>query len=343
RCRNDCSKYTQVPGASLQNMTDMCEADSFCDWNATSNTCVSVCQYSTQAQCNADATCMWDARAVECKKTCGSIDTVVECGVNFMCIWDTSSTVCKKRCEFRHLSETGCTGDQQCIWDGDNSVCRRSCSLLQTSNDCGSNALCEWMADSNVCKTRCSFFNQTMCATDTLRCNWQLLLDQDQVNSTFPMGCRKRCGMRYATATASTCNNDANCMYDVNDETCTKTCRRYDPSEYPTMSKDDVNALCLKNKMCDIENGPCTLSCQNRYTQQSSCEEDEWCMWDNIRNYCTKKCDTIKTTDACIVSPTCEWIFTSATNGTCKLQCQYRFVGAENALACDNDGDCRWN
>ncbi|CUG90296.1 Hypothetical protein, putative [Bodo saltans] len=340
RCQSDCNGYNLLinQGATLKNVTDMCNADSFCQYN--NGSCVGICNYATAANCTKDSTCMWNAALTECTKTCSQLTGQLDCNVRTMCAWDPNKVSCRKICQFRHTDNVSCTGDTQCLWDSQTTICRAVCSSASSRQDCLANWMCVWDTVNSICQQSCDTYNRSSCTLNPLRCNYQMNLNDSPINGTFPMGCSRLCSALYTTS--ATCNVDSNCMWDINNNFCTKSCPRYALAEYPNSTSTAVQGLCLSQAMCTVNgnSGPCVMRCNYLYTDENSCTGDSNCMWDTVRYVCTKQCTLISDSLTCSLSPTCEWAQTTVQYGNCSLQCPYRY---DVSFACNNDQNCRWD
>ena len=342
QCRNYCGGYANVPGASTKNITDMCASDSFCTWNGTS--CISTCTiaYTDQKTCDSQPRCMWDDAAGECKKTCSLLESEVDCSARSMCEWKSAKGVCAKKCAYKYANQPLCEGDPDCMWSLTSNLCTPSCTVLSSRSDCLLDSMCTWFESNSACRRKCGTFNSSYCRTVSY-CDYMVRQDMT-LNGSARMDCRMKCEITYAKSTASTCDEDLNCMFDIQRKVCTKSCGRYVAMEHPGLAPSEMRSLCLDQYMCTMQSDAvCQRACFNRYSTPTSCSSDSWCFWDSVRKTCTKACSKVDGKQECSRLAVCEWAAESPTTGNCNMQCSYRYAGEMGRKGCREDRDCQWD
>ena len=89
--------------------------------------------------------------------------------------------------------------------------------------------------------------------------------------------------------------------------------------------------------------GVCMRDCGVKYVSKTSCNNDEHCMWDDIRNICSPKCGQLTSFVECVDHDSCQWRAITKVTGTCNQPCNYLYIGVAAKGACLADRGCEWN
>eukprot|EP00658_Telonema_sp_P-2_P053553 TRINITY_DN4212_c0_g1_i1.p1 TRINITY_DN4212_c0_g1~~TRINITY_DN4212_c0_g1_i1.p1 ORF type:complete len:3722 (-),score=960.49 TRINITY_DN4212_c0_g1_i1:1518-12683(-) len=122
-------------------------------------------------------------------------------------------------------------------------------------------------------------------------------------------------------------------MFNVQTDLCTESCQRVAFND-----KSDASGTCNTTAMCMwIGDVGCTTSCQSSYTDQASCDYNDYCQWDRLRRSCGVRCTLSTSSDTCVSNSMCEW---KQASSTCEVTCSYRH---NNMAACNVDAQCAWD
>eukprot|EP00657_Telonema_sp_P-1_P004260 TRINITY_DN1985_c0_g1_i3.p1 TRINITY_DN1985_c0_g1~~TRINITY_DN1985_c0_g1_i3.p1 ORF type:complete len:353 (+),score=155.19 TRINITY_DN1985_c0_g1_i3:613-1671(+) len=126
-------------------------------------------------------------------------------------------------------------------------------------------------------------------------------------------------------------------MWDSNKGQCRASCPTVMVANYPTKTLAQVLDQCSKDTFCAVSQDSCIMRCEYAHTNEGSCNNDVYCMWDTTRQTCRTSCGVIPGQDTCEQNPMCEWNITSV---KCRMQCEYR---APTKTTCDADDKCDWS
>eukprot|EP00657_Telonema_sp_P-1_P012395 TRINITY_DN8924_c0_g1_i3.p1 TRINITY_DN8924_c0_g1~~TRINITY_DN8924_c0_g1_i3.p1 ORF type:complete len:221 (+),score=105.77 TRINITY_DN8924_c0_g1_i3:173-835(+) len=194
------------------------------------------------------------------------------------------------------IRDSSCAADAECSWFNDG--CKVRCSRLQTTNDCRADTECTLQESTGRCRMSCGLSGMNDCNGNDW-CDWL---------STST--CVDRCGLRFITD--SSCNADAECMWDIVRQVCVRSC----DTQYMVGDGSDYASRCTTNSMCTF-NGTepmvrqCEARCQYRHSSQVSCDVDPECIWDTFNTRCSADCKLQTTTSSCLANTMCCLLYTS--------------------------------
>eukprot|EP00658_Telonema_sp_P-2_P079934 TRINITY_DN7865_c0_g1_i11.p1 TRINITY_DN7865_c0_g1~~TRINITY_DN7865_c0_g1_i11.p1 ORF type:complete len:515 (-),score=115.77 TRINITY_DN7865_c0_g1_i11:159-1703(-) len=327
-CQSSCRvKYTiQAP----------CDSDSLCSWDTTRQICLSDCSTLDADTCVANSGCRW--RSTYCEQSCYNKYGMVAdtcradtyCDINpasgactdacvilqakpscdassQLCVWMSLSSRCVTKCQFAATTSTACAATSGCQWDTAVASCGPDCGSIPTETACNANDGCMYM--SRQCVNACNRFGAADCLA-TSRCQ----LD----NSTGLNQCVTACGILYGSE--SPCNQDSLCMWDSTKGQCRASCPTVMVANYPSKTLAQVLDQCSKDTFCSVSQDICIIRCEFAHTNEASCDDDIYCMWDTTRQTCRTACPVIPGQDTCEQNPVCEWV---QTTNKCRMQCEY--------------------
>ncbi|MDP2059018.1 MAG: hypothetical protein Q8J97_04710, partial [Flavobacteriaceae bacterium] len=265
---------------------DKCNSGSSCEW--LNDKCVNSClvDFSDNLdECvNATPRCQVNQVDGTCMKACNRMSTSIECNANDdICEWSPTRGVCATQCKFAGITPQGCRNITGCYWDAGVAECKKDCNGIQDPNEC--NAAVDCVMYNSLCTRRCSAMNETECFNND-RCFWNY---DSTVNAN--VGCQDKCSIKYTTE--ASCEGNDLCMWDVTKLECRRACDALSSMQYPQLAWSEVRDFCLNDPMCEVppsNNRTCTMRCEFKYDTESSCSNDDGCVWDQTRSRCATHC-----------------------------------------------------
>ena len=250
-----------------------CAAEANCAWTA-DDVCVTAGETPAPAgwgmrcsmhkgatDCDASPHCAWDGAKAECQTVCADFKGKTPCEASDRCMWKADESVCVPpgytfQC-VKYREEENCVLDDRCLWDGEESQCYFKCEKQTDETGCEKDPRCIWRPASTGADGM----------TTTAKCF------------------QRRCAM---FEHKEPCNGQSQCTW-ANDRTCVSKCdsrTTQGPCELDDGVKCTWDSTRPLVKCVPTEVPPEHGLCKYYGADQTKCNDDERCKWDEVANKC---------------------------------------------------------
>ena len=344
-CRDQCTAFSSLG-------SNVCSARSWCEWEASTNTCIERCstQFGTKATCDASTSCQFLSNTNACEIKCSLIKDAGLCSStkSLSCVWLNSTNSCASDCLKKYGSnQADCAADSACRYSTSQNRCLMACNGVNAATCPLMSLFSHCLVDpvGNSCVETCAekhntgpfgSINKTTCDADPYCRSYQ-----NFANGSFT--CEENCAKRYNTS--ATCVASGRCSWDASISACYSTCSL----------NDFVNGTeCVKVPQCltrttgfgSFFSERCFATCNAR-DSTSKClqfySSDYQCFWDSNFGKCRRQCSdltvsTCTTTDSLCTTygSLCREDCTKLNITTCGYYsyCQYRQLSASCVPTC---------